>query len=37
MESVKQMMDGHIENLAKETDQLRSRLETLYDLRHFMI
>jgi len=32
MESVKQMMDGHIENLAKETDQLRARLETLYDM-----
>ena len=26
------MMDGHIENLAKETDQLRARLETLYDM-----
>lgn len=31
MESVKQMMDDHIDHLTKETDQLRARLETLYD------
>ena len=31
MESVKQMMDDHIDHLAKETDQLRARLETFYD------
>jgi len=31
MESVKQMMDDHIEHLTKETDQLRAILETLYD------
>ena len=31
MESVKQMMDNHIDHLAKETDQLRARLETFYD------
>lgn len=31
MESVKQMMDAHIEHLTKETDQLRARLEILYD------
>ena len=30
MNSVKQMMDDHIEHLTKETDQLRSRLEALY-------
>ena len=31
MESVKQLMDDHIDHLTKETDQLRARLETLYD------
>ena len=31
MESVKQMMDDHIDHLTKETDQLRARLETFYD------
>jgi len=31
MESVKQMMDDHIDHLTKETDQLKARLETLYD------
>ena len=31
MESLKQMMDDQIDHLTKETDQLRARLETLYD------
>lgn len=32
MESVKQMMDGHIEHLTKETELLKKRLEILYDM-----
>lgn len=32
MESVKQMMDGHIEHLTKETELLKNRLEILYDM-----
>ncbi|MCQ2574369.1 MAG: hypothetical protein MJ182_10785 [Treponema sp.] len=32
MESVKQMMDGHIDHLTKETELLKNRLEILYDM-----
>lgn len=32
MKTTKQMMDEHIETILKESSQLKSRLETLYDM-----